>query len=174
MAILKVSRMGHPVLRQQARPITPDELGTPPLQRLVDDMLDTMEEYQGIGLAAPQVHQGLRLIVLGGDDFDPDDEDGVPLTILANPEWTYRSEESVDGWEGCLSIPEIRGIVPRSQSVELKGLDRQGNTISLRAEGLFARVLQHEIDHLDGILFLDRMANFASLSFLDEQQKYWQ
>ena len=173
MAILKVSRMGHPVLRQQAREIPGAEVTSPPLQRLAADMFETMIDYEGIGLAAPQVFQSLRLIVLGMPDVDPDEEGAIPLTVLFNPEFTAMSDERVDGWEGCLSIPDVRGVVPRSAAVNVKGLDAQGQPVELSAEGFFARVLQHEIDHLDGVIFLDRMEDFATLSYFDEYQRYW-
>ena len=173
MAILKVSRMGHPVLRQQAREIPGAEVTSPPLQRLAADMVETMIDYEGIGLAAPQVFQSLRLIVLGMPDVDPDEEGVIPLTVLFNPEFTAMSDERVDGWEGCLSIPDVRGVVPRSAAVNVKGLDAQGQPVELSAEGFFARVLQHEIDHLDGVIFLDRMEDFATLSYFDEYQRYW-
>lgn len=173
MAILKVSRMGHPVLRQQAREIPGAEVTSPPLQRLAADMVETMIDYEGIGLAAPQVFQSLRLIVLGMPDVDPDEEGVIPLTVLFNPEFTAMSDARVDGWEGCLSIPDIRGVVPRSAAVNVKGLDAQGQPVELSAEGFFARVLQHEIDHLDGVIFLDRMEDFATLSYFDEYQRYW-
>ena len=173
MAILKISRMGHPVLRQQAREIPSAEVTSLPLQRLAADMVETMIDYEGIGLAAPQVFQSLRLIVLGMPDVDPDEEGVIPLTVLFNPEFTAMSDERVDGWEGCLSIPDIRGVVPRSAAVNVKGLDAQGQPVELSAEGFFARVLQHEIDHLSGVIFLDRMEDFATLSYFDEYQRYW-
>ncbi len=173
MAILKVSQMGHPVLRQRAGEIDPAHITNPQLQRLVSDMLETMVDYEGIGLAAPQVYQSLRLIVLGMPDADPEDEEAIPLTVLFNPEFTAMSDERVDGWEGCLSIPDIRGVVPRSANVEVKGLNAEGQKVEFCAEGFFARVLQHEIDHLDGVLFFDRMEDFATLTFLEEYQRYW-
>jgi peptide deformylase len=173
MAILKVSNMGHPVLRQKAQPIPPTQLATTAYQQLVDDMINTMLDYEGIGLAASQVFRAERLLVVGFADADPDDPDDIPLTVLVNPEWLEMSEEENEGWEGCLSIPNIRGIVSRSSQVRVKGLDRDGAPVELTAEGLFARVLQHEIDHLDGILFLDRMEDMQTLTFLEEYQRYW-
>lgn len=173
MSILRVSRMGHPVLRQPAKAIDPTQIGHPDLQRLVDDMIDTMIDYEGIGLAAPQVFQSLRLIVLGVPDTDPDDEHAMPLKVLFNPEFTSMSEEVASGWEGCLSIPDVRGVVPRSTSVEVRAYDREGQAISFAARDFFARVLQHEVDHLNGVLFPDRMEGLETLSFLDEYQRYW-
>tara|TARA_Y100000588_G_scaffold188719_1_gene202676 strand:+ start:112 stop:648 length:537 start_codon:yes stop_codon:yes gene_type:complete len=174
MAILKVSNMGHPVLRRRAADIPPEQIDTPALQLFIDDMIETMLDYQGIGLAAPQVFRSLRLIVLGIPEIESEEDGGIPLTVLINPEWLHLSEEQVEDWEGCLSIPQLRGRVPRAQEVEVRGLDRQGNAVGLQAEDYFARILQHEIDHLDGILYLDRMRNFESLTFQEEYERYWQ
>jgi peptide deformylase len=176
MAILKVARMGHPVLRARARAIDPAEIGTPRIQQLIDDMFETMREYQGVGLAAPQVHQSLQLFVAG---FAPDDEDGserwsrVPLMALINPEISPIGQETVDDWEGCLSIPDIRGRVPRAKQIAVTAFDRHGNRIELKAGGFTARVIQHETDHLHGVLFFDRMKSFESLTFLEEFGRYW-
>ncbi len=175
MAILKVARMGHPVLRARARPIEPAQIGSPRIQQLIDDMFETMQEYQGVGLAAPQVHESLRVFVAG---FAPDDEDdesarGVPLMALINPEITPVGPDLVEDWEGCLSIPDIRGRVPRSQKISVRAYDRRGKRIELKAAGFTARVIQHETDHLDGVLFFDRMKSFQTLTFLDEFGRYW-
>ena len=173
MAIRKVSQMGHPVLRQRAAEIPPDQMQSAQMQRLIDDMIETMIDYEGIGLAAPQVFEPLRLIVLGNPDPDPQDEAAIPLTVLFNPQFTSLSPEYLDAWEGCLSIPQLRGVVPRSATVEVRGYDREGRAVELAAEELFARVLQHEIDHLDGVLFPDRMDDLQTLTFLEEYQRYW-
>ena len=173
MAILKVSRMGHPVLRHKAREIPPDQIQSLPVQQLIDAMIETMEDYEGIGLAAPQVFQSLRLIVLGRTGADSESPDAIPLKIFINPEWLDLSEEQEDDWEGCLSIPDIRGVVPRSASVGMRAFDRQGRRFELQVSGLFARVLQHEVDHLDGILFLDRMEDMRTLTFLEEYYRHW-
>ena len=132
-----------------------------------------MIDYEGIGLAAPQVFEPLRLIVLGNPDADAEDEAAIPLTVLFNPQFTSLSPESLDAWEGCLSIPQLRGVVPRSAAVGVRGYDREGSAVELEAEGLFARVLQHEIDHLNGVLFLDRMDDLQTLTFVEEYQRYW-
>ncbi len=177
MAILKVSRLGHPVLRNVAHAIDPKRITSPEVQRLIDDMFDTMREYSGIGLAAPQVHEGLRLFVAGtaarplGSVVH--DEGEMPLMALINPELTLVGEPTVLGWEGCLSIPDIRGRVPRAPEVNVKAFDRAGRQVAFTAKGFSARVIQHEYDHLDGVLFFDRMTSFESLSFLEEYERYW-
>ena len=174
MSILKVARMGHPVLRAKARPIEKAELRTPSIQKLIDDMLDTMREYHGVGLAAPQVHERLRFFVasLDADDEDEGAPESGPIAII-NPEITVVGSEVVEDWEGCLSIPDIRGRVPRAREIKVRGLDRHGERIALHAHDFHARVIQHETDHLDGILFFDRMKAFESLTFLDEYSRYW-
>jgi peptide deformylase len=176
MSILKVARMGHPVLRAQAKPIDPDDIKSPRIQQLIDDMLETMNEYHGVGLAAPQVHEPLRLFVAGfpssGRDRE-DDDSHVPLMVLINPEITPLTTDVEEDWEGCLSIPEIRGRVPRAKEIEVKAYDRRGRRISIHARGFTARVIQHETDHLDGVLFFDRMTSLETLTYLDEFNRYW-
>jgi peptide deformylase len=170
MSILKVARMGHPVLRAVARGVSAADIRTAEFQKLVDDMIDTMVEYHGVGLAAPQVHEGLRLFVA---DLGAKDEDGSEPIALVNPEITVVGSETVEDWEGCLSIPDIRGRVPRAREIVVRALDRKGGRIELRAQNFSARVIQHETDHLDGILFFDRMTGFDSLTFFDEYARYW-
>ena len=175
MAILKVARMGHPVLRAKARPIDPAQITSPPVQQLIDDMFETMHEYQGVGLAAPQVHESVRLFVAGFPPDDDEDEDtgrSVPEMVMINPEITPIGADTVEDWEGCLSIPDIRGRVPRARQITVRAYDRQGKRIEVKASGFTARVIQHETDHLDGVLFFDRMESFDSLAFLDEFQRY--
>ena len=169
MSILKVARMGHPVLRQRGRPLDKSELGDPLLQKLIDDMIDTMHEYTGVGLAAPQVHESLRLFVALLEE-DPDSK--TQATVVINPEITALTSSREDGWEGCLSIPDIRGMVPRFTDINLRALDREGNRIELRLTKFPARVVQHETDHLDGVLFFDRMTSMQSLTYLDEYSRY--
>jgi len=169
--------MGHPVLRDRARVLSPSDVRTPELQRLIDDMIDTMAEYQGIGLAAPQVYEGLRLFVAGSEPGAPlgDMADGarMPLITLINPEIAPAGRGVELDWEGCLSIPDIRGQVPRARDITVRGLDRDGRPVEFRASGFPARVIQHETDHLDGVLFFDRMTSFETLTFLEEFQRYW-
>ena len=169
MSILKVARMGHPVLRQRGRPLDKGDLRNPRVQTLIDDMIDTMREYSGVGLAAPQVHEGLRLFVALFDE-DPDDRTGA--SVLVNPEIAPGSGVREDGWEGCLSIPDIRGLVPRFADITLRALDRDGRPLELRLKGFAARIAQHETDHLDGVLFFDRMTSLQSLTYLDEYSRY--
>jgi peptide deformylase len=165
MSILKVARIGHPVVRTPARDLTPEEIRTAEVQRLIDDMIETMHDYDGVGLAGPQVHVSLRLAVLQIPDSDERAEAGVPETVLVNPVVDPLGEEKVDGWEGCLSIPGLRGVVPRFARLRLSALDREGKPWEMEAEGFLARVIQHECDHLDGRVYLDRMAGMRSLSF---------
>ena len=174
MSILKVARMGHPVLRAKARPLQAAEIRSPLVQQLIDDMFETMHEYQGVGLAAPQVHAGVRLFVAGiarGPE-DEADADDVPEMALINPEISVIGRETAEDWEGCLSIPDIRGRVPRAKQIVVRAYDRTGKRIEMKASNFTARVIQHETDHLDGVLFFDRMKSFESLTFLEEFQRY--
>ena len=169
MSILKVSRMGHPVLRQRTALIQPDDISMASMQRLIDDMFDTMNEYAGIGLAAPQVHQELRLFVAGVDDPNST----MQPVVMINPEIEVIGEETEEDWEGCLSIPDIRGKVLRAKDIRVRSLDRHGKLQQITATGFPARVIQHDTDHLNGILFVDRMTSFESLTFLEEYGRYW-
>jgi peptide deformylase len=170
MAIRKVAVMGNPVLRQKAEPIPPEMIGSPAIQALIGDMIETQREYGGIGLAAPQVHEPVALVVLGLDqapeeDADPGDSSHIPRTILINPKITEFSTQTERDWEGCLSVPDLSGMVKRSVAVTVEALDGQGNPVRISAEGWMARVLQHEIDHLYGLLYVDRMSDMKTLSF---------
>ncbi len=176
MSILKIARMGHPVLRTPARRLEPTEVRTPAIQKLIDDMIETMEEYRGIGLAAPQVHESVRLFVAGIEDpraAEEEDRPKVKVIAVINPEITPVGDDVVEDWEGCLSIPEVRGRVPRPREIRLRGLDRRGKPLELVARESPARVMQHEADHLDGVLFLDRMKSFDTLTYLDEYARFW-
>ena len=175
MSILKVARMGHPVLRTRAQPIDRPAIKSAACQRLIDDMMDTMTEYHGVGLAAPQIHESVRLFVVAFDPTQPepgDDDPTEPFAII-NPEITAVGDERVEDWEGCLSIPDIRGRVPRLREIRLRAHDRKGERFELRLQNFQARVIQHENDHLDGVLFFDRMRSFETLAFLDEYARYW-
>ena len=169
MSILKVARMGHPVLRRRARPLEPDQISTPRIQQLIDDMFETMRDSEGIGLAGPQVYESIRLFVAGVDD----EERMMPPVVMINPEVTPVGSDVEEDWEGCLSIPDIRGRVSRATDIKVRALDRHGKPISMTADGFPARVIQHEVDHLDGVLFFDQMTSFESLTFLEEYSRYW-
>jgi peptide deformylase len=174
MSLLKVARMGHPILRTRAREIERSELKQPSMQRLIDDLIDTMHEYHGVGLAGPQVHESLRIFVAaitpGNDEpLSPTDD---PM-VLINPVITPLGNEVVEDWEGCLSIPDIRGRVPRARTIKVTGMNRTGDKVEFASQDFPARVIQHETDHLDGVLFFDRMRTFESLAFLDEYARYW-
>lgn len=165
--------MGHPVLRAPAEPVAPDEIGSPALQSLIDDLMETMREYDGAGLAAPQVHVPLRVAVFGFESNPRYPEaPPIPLTVLVNPEIVPLDARTEEDWEGCLSVPGLRGRVPRFVRVKVRALDRQGRRFEFEAEGFHARVVQHECDHLDGKLYLDRMASMSSLCFLREFRRY--
>ncbi|MEZ5320320.1 MAG: peptide deformylase [Vicinamibacterales bacterium] len=177
MSILKVAMMGHPVLRTPAEPVPQNEIKSSRIQQLIDDMFETMREYSGIGLAGPQVHQGLRIFVAGTTKAPvpnamTDDHD-MPYIALVNPEIEVVSPQRIEGWEGCLSIPEVRGLVPRAMEIRVRALDRAGRRLEFTASGLPARVIQHEHDHLDGVLFMDRMPTLASLTYMDEYRRFW-
>ena len=167
---LEVIRLGHPVLRQVAEPVPEELFGTGRLQDLSRDMVRTMISEDGVGLAAPQIAESLRLFVywVPGDDDNP----GIAPRFLANPEIRPVNEPVEEGWEGCLSIPGLRGLVPRFSRIKVRARDIEGNTVSLTANDFNARVIQHEFDHLDGIVFLDRMESPASLAFEPEWERY--
>ncbi len=167
MAILKIARMGHPVLLQKCLPVA--DPGAPEIRRLVADMMQTMEDAPGVGLAAPQVYQALRLFVfrVPGGRQDPADAP-IGNTVLINPGVEPIGEEIAMGWEGCLSIPDLRAAVPRAVRIRYRGTDCDGNTIEREATGFHARVVQHEYDHLDGILYPMRMTDFRYFGFTDE------
>ena len=169
MSILKVAHMGHPVLRNRAERLEKSDLRNPLVQKLIDDMIDTMHEYHGVGLAAPQVHEDIRLFVAMLDDDPDDDSEAV---AIVNPEIVPVGDARNDGWEGCLSIPDIRGLVPRFTQITVRGMDRHGKPLELPLSTFAARVAQHETDHLDGVLFLDRMTSMQSLTYLEEYSRY--
>jgi len=174
MAVLKIAHLGHPILRQVAEPVSPEAIGAPEVQRLIDDMLETMEDHDGAGLAAPQVHVSRRIVIYGveANPRYPDAE-AVPLTILINPRMNPVGAEQEEDWEGCLSVPDLRGKVPRFMRVRVEAYGRDGKPVRFTAEDFHARVVQHECDHRDGKVYLDRMTSMATLSFLPEFQRYW-
>mgnify|MGYP001250233446 FL=1 len=168
MSILKVSQMGHPVLRRVADPVDPDQIQSEAFQRLVNDMEETMVAYQGAGLAGPQVHVSNRILV-----YQSQDDEGMPeIQTLVNPEITPENDEMEHGWEGCLSIPGIMGSVPRYTRIRVSALDDEGERVDYTAEAFEARVIQHEVDHLDGILYFDRMDDLKALTFRAEYEMF--
>ncbi len=172
MAILKVAVLGNPVLRVVAEPVK--NIQAPEIQRLIDDMIETMREYRGVGLAAPQVHRPLQIAMIEADEPPQGSgEPSRPLTVLINPRITPVTDQMAEDWEGCLSIPELRGKVPRYKEIEVQGCDRRGRPLHLKAGDFFARVIQHEYDHLTGTLFLDRMKSFETLTYPAEYVRYW-
>lgn len=172
MSILKIARLGHPVLRRPAEPLTKGDVRSAEIQHLIDDMRETMDEHEGVGLAAPQVHWGVRLAVieLAGREDDP--SGGIPFTVLVNPVVTPLDETRSVDFEGCLSLPDLRGAVPRHDRVRLEAWDRQAKPFTQEVSGFFARVIQHECDHLDGVVFLDRMEDMTTLAFQREFETY--
>jgi len=172
MAIRKVAKLGHPVLRQVAKEIPPDSIRSEAVQRLIRDLHQTMVEYEGVGLAAPQIFESVRIFIMFAPP-DPDRGDaGVPPTVWINPVLKFNGDEMLDGWEGCLSIPDLRGRVARKASVEVSGYGPDGTERRARYDGFAAIVAQHEYDHLDGVVFLDRMTDMSSLAFLKEYERY--
>ncbi len=164
--IRSILRMGDARLLRVARPIA--KFGTPELRELVADMFDTMRAVGGVGLAAPQIGVDLRLVVFGFEHSERYPEaPEVPLTILANPTLEMLSDEIEGGWEGCLSVPGMRGWVPRYRHLRYTGFDIEGNALAREVEGFHARVVQHECDHLDGILYPMRIRDFSRFGFAD-------
>ena len=172
MAILKVSRLGNPVLRKASEAVPKEAITSPEIQRLIDDMIDAMHEYEGVGIAAPQVHVAKQMAIIEVR-HDARAERPIPLTVIINPRITAMSKTLVEDWEGCLSVNDLRGRVPRAEWVELEAFNRKGEKLKFRAEGFFARVVQHECDHLVGKLFIDRMPNLSTLTHLQEFVRHW-
>jgi peptide deformylase len=167
MAVRDVLRMGHPVLRERSKPV--EAFGTAELLELVVDMKETMAAKNGAGLAAPQIGVGQRVVIFGVQKNPryPDAEE-VPFTVLVNPKIVLLTREVEEGWEGCLSVPGMRGLVPRYTRLRYSGYDEHGQPIEREAEGFHARVVQHECDHLDGILYPQRMTDLAKFGFNEE------
>lgn len=173
MAILKVARLGTPVLRKLAEPVPLEGISAPAVQGFIDDLIETMCEYDGVGLAAPQVYVSQQIVVFQVIDNPRYPEAAsVPLTVLINPKITPLTQEIVEDWEGCLSVPDLRGKVPRHTRVRVEGYDRAGKKLDFTATDFHARVVQHECDHLIGKVYLDRMRSMASLSFVREFARY--
>ena len=174
MSILKVARLGHPVLRAATRTLTAKEVASPEIQRLLRDMVETMREYNGVGLAAVQVHVPLQIAVLEvADNPRYPEKPAVPLSVLINPRIEPLEQTSEDDWEGCLSVPDMRGRVPRYTKLRVRAIDDEGHEIDFVADGFHARVIQHEFDHLNGKVYLDRMPDLSTLAHLQEYIRYW-
>ena len=174
MAIRKVARLGHPVLRQKTRDLSPAEISAPATVRLVEDMIETMHEYGGVGLAAPQVHESVRLAVL---EFDQDSErydveKAQPLLVVFNARVSVLDPSPHGFWEGCLSVPGMRGYVERPRKIQVDYLDAEARPQRVVAEDFLATVFQHELDHLDGVLYVDRIADPTKFAFTEEYQRY--
>ena len=167
MPVREVLRMGHPVLRERAKPV--EQLGSPELKALVEDMKETMAAMNGAGLAAPQIGVGQRVVIFGVTQNPryPDAEE-VPFTVLVNPKLVMLTRDVEEDWEGCLSVPGMRGVVPRYTKLRYSGFDEDGNPIERVADGFHARVVQHEVDHLDGILYPQRMTDMSKFGFTEE------
>jgi peptide deformylase len=166
MAIKPVLRMGEPLLFAQAEPVT--AFDTPELHALIQDMQDTMESMNGAGIAAPQIDVSLRVVIFGvGSNPRYPDAEQVPYTVLINPVLTPVGEEMEDGWEGCLSVPGMRGVVPRFTRLHYTGFDQFGQIIDRLVSGFHARVVQHECDHLDGILYPMRIQDLTNFGYTD-------
>lgn len=172
MATLEIVRLGHPALRTPAQAVPPKEITSPENQRAIDDLVETMRAAESIGLSAPQVGIGLQLFVYEVTEDSELPGDAVPLKVVINPMIVAQPGRLVYDWEGCTSIPDLRGLVPRHPSVRVRGLDRDGSSVDYVASGVEARIVQHEYDHLNGMLFVDRMRDLRSLAFSAEWDRY--
>lgn len=178
MAILKIARMGHPVLRRPAEAVA--DPTAPEVARIAADMIETMVDAVGVGLAAPQVHFAKRIVVFhvpkgraGNPEGVPDEGDGpVGLTVLINPRIEPLDDAMEEGWEACLSVPGLTGLVPRHRRIRYRAVNPRGEPIERIAEGFHARVVQHECDHLDGILYPQRMTDMSGLAYVEELRRY--
>jgi peptide deformylase len=177
LALLKIARMGHPILRSPGTPV--EDPTAPEIQDLVTNMIETMDDADGTGLAAPQVYVSKRIVVFyvggpriqPGDDQEPNPYEGpVPLTVLINPEIELLTEETALGWEGCLSVPDMLGAVPRYTEIRYRGVTHEGEEIDRIAHGFHARVVQHECDHLDGMLYPMRIPDLTLFGFAKEME----
>tara|TARA_B100001142_G_scaffold32440_1_gene28785 strand:+ start:317 stop:832 length:516 start_codon:yes stop_codon:yes gene_type:complete len=170
MATREILKMGHPTLLEVAKPV--EKFNTSELDSIIEDMIDTMKENDGAGLAAPQIGLGMQLVIFGFDSNERYPEaDQVPFTVLINPIITPIGDEEEDGWEGCLSVPGLMGVVPRFKKIRYQGKDQHGNEIDREVDGFHARVVQHECDHLIGKLYPMRIRDFSQFGYLDTLTK---
>jgi len=168
MAVLSIAKVGNPILRRIANPVDPDSIGSRRFQEFLDYMFETMVHYEGIGLAAPQVAQSEQVVVM-----ECEGTDGIPKTVLINPKIVFYGPTQSEMWEGCLSIDNMRGKVIRPSMVRVQAYDRKGVLQDIEANGLYAVCIQHEMDHLLGKLFIDRMTDMSTLTQLEEFDAYW-
>ena len=172
MSILKIARLGHPILLKKTSIV--NKIPTPSIKKLIRDMTETMLDANGVGLAAPQVHISKQIIIFRIPEEDvKKNNNTIEITALINPKIIKVSEETDNQWEGCLSIPGMTGLVERYSKIKYKGFDMNGNIIKKEAEGLHARIVQHEIDHLQGILYINRLVNSKAFGFVNEIEEYW-
>jgi len=169
MAILKIAKLGHPVLIKKTNEI--NNLNDVDLKKIIYDMSETMIDANGIGLAAPQVHLSHRLFIYRNPDIE--EEEKIKVSVLINPLIENISNETEDDWEGCLSIPGMSGLVRRSKKIKYSAIDLKGEKVSGEVEGLHARVIQHEFDHLNGILYTSRLADKRAFGYSEEIEKFW-
>lgn len=167
MPVRPIVRLGHPALRSPAQPLPPAHIMNPEIQTLIDDMVETMRDAHGVGIAAPQLGEEVQIFV-----YQAAGPPEIPLHVVINPLITPQVREVVYDWEGCLSIPDLRGLVPRHPTVRVQGLNREGRPLDYAASGFEARIVQHEYDHLNGVVFLDRMRDLRSLAYFDEWESY--
>lgn len=175
MAIRKIAQVGHPILRTRARELSAEELATPATQQFIDDLIETMRDASGAGLAAIQIYEPIRICAIEVRDnprypYKPN----IPLTVLVNPVLTPVGDDTFANYEGCLSVPNLRGVVARSVHVHVHAWDRHGNVIDEVVHGLKAGTYQHEVDHLDGKVFLDRVTDSSTLTTWTEFERYHQ
>ena len=170
MSILKIAKIGHPILLKKTKEVK--EIGSDSIKKIVYDMSETMLDTKGIGLAAPQVHINKRVLIFRNPDIEKENPK-IEITALINPTIEKITEDTNDSWEGCLSIPGMLGLVRRYSKIKYSGYDLEGNIISKEAKDLQARVVQHEFDHLNGILYTRRLAHKDAFGFEDEVEKYW-
>lgn len=169
MPKLPIAKLGNPILRQVAAKVDPRDIRTYDMQQFIDNLIETMLDEPAIGLAAPQASRSIQLVVMGCEG-----EDGFPRTVLINPKIVFYGPQQVENWEGCLSVDGMRGKVTRPSVVRVQALDRHGKALDIEATDLYAVCIQHEMDHLIGKVFLDRMTDMSTLTQLPEFSKYWQ
>ena len=174
MSVRKIIRMGHPTLRRVARELIPEEIGSDEMHRLVADMIDTLHDAGGIGLAAPQVNESIRLAIIEipGGQTRYGEIPAMPLTVFINPEIEITNPEGAGYWEGCLSVPGLRGFVTRPQHIRVRALNLHAEKMELDLQGFLATVFQHEFDHLDGRLYVDHIEDPTNLVFEEEYERY--